>query len=123
MSDALFDLADFEETAPVVYPAPMFPCGKHRLHATQEAEAHGAECWGGRCPSCRDEVVGYYDVTINHSGAEIGHCTSLTLRLNHLSYDVCNGSAPSARDLTVLDLGWRIAPDGTQIPPAARKAA
>lgn len=45
-------------------------------------------------------------------------CTSLYLRLNHLTFAVLHGARPEARDLTALDRAWRIAPDGAQLPPA-----
>jgi hypothetical protein len=44
-------------------------------------------------------------------------CTSLWLRLNHLTYALRNSETPSPRDLTVLDLGWTFAPDGERFAP------
>ena len=45
-------------------------------------------------------------------------CTALSLQLNHLTYDIREGREPAQMDLRALELGWRIAPDGSQIPPA-----
>jgi hypothetical protein len=42
----------------------------------------------------------------------------LSLKLNHLRYDLLNGHLPSTHDLTPLELGWIIAPDGTPVAPA-----
>ena len=117
----LFDLADFEETTPppvvVAEWVHMLPCGVHRLHDTADAEAHGAECWGGECPACGDEIRGVFDVLTNHIGAESGFCTSMHLRLNHLCYAIRTGETPSERDVSVFELGWRISPDGSAIAP------
>ncbi len=50
---------------------------------------------------------------------ESGHllCMSLSLLLNHLTYDILHGREPRAKDLYAIELGWRIAPDGAQLPP------
>ena len=45
-------------------------------------------------------------------------CSALSLQLNHLSYALRHGEIPSERDVHALELGWVIAPDGTQLPPA-----
>jgi hypothetical protein len=50
-------------------------------------------------------------------------CSSLSLKLNHLRYDLLNGHAHDARDLTPLELGWTLTPDGTPIAPAGWPAA
>lgn len=116
--DTLFDLSDFEETRPAsVFPPEMLACGIHRRHSSADQEAHAADCWHGVCPCCGEPVIGSYDVEINHAGADRGRCVSLELRLNHLTYDIRNGIEPSRHDLGVLTTGWRIGPDGTQIPP------
>lgn len=83
----------------------------------RQDDEHAAECWRHVCPCCRDEVVNGWMMRLNHSGAERGMCTSLTLRLNHLTYAIRYGGGVAERDMTVIDLGWRIAPDGSQIPP------
>ena len=115
MSDALFEMSDFyPPPAAQVFPPEML-CSVHQRH--RDEKAHGIECWGGKCPACGDPVVSAFDVNSNHSGAERGFCCSMGHRLNHLTYDIRYGKKPDARDLTVLDLGWRIAPDGSQIPP------
>lgn len=116
MSDALFDLDDFAETARPALARETWPCNVH--DRISEDDAHARDCWGGVCPSCREDVVNGWMMRLNHSGAESGECTSLGLRLNHLTYDIRHGDLPAPRDMTVLDLGWRIAPDGSQIPPA-----
>ena len=50
-------------------------------------------------------------------------CTSLSLKLNHLGYDLLNGHLPSSHDLTPLELGWLITPDGYPLAPAGWPAA
>ena len=50
-------------------------------------------------------------------------CTSLSLQLNHLAYDLLHGTSPHASDQPALDLGWRIAPDGAAIAPEGWPAA
>lgn len=122
--DTLFDLADFEETAPPP-PAPALPpemwaCGVHAMH--REDDEHARDCWGSVCPACGDDVVNGWMLRLNHWGGDGGMCTSLSLRLNHLTFDIRHGQTPSERDLTALDSGWRIAPDGSQIPPAGARA-
>jgi hypothetical protein len=44
-------------------------------------------------------------------------CQSLDLRLNHLTYDARLGEKPRERDMTALELGWRVDADGAY-PPA-----
>lgn len=112
---ALFELEDFDlaPTMPVWTPD-MFACGIHRLH--HEGDMHAATCWGGTCPSCGDVVRGGWDADLNHHGADWGECTSLVLRVTHLTNALRHGTEPHARDLTVLATGWRFAPDGHPFP-------
>ena len=124
---ALFDLEDFfndtvsetldEVRTPV---ADLLACGAHRRYL--DDDAHAAECWGGVCPSCGDPVSSGGLMRLNHTGADRGTCTSLGLRLNHLTYALRTGCALDERDLSVLALGWMLGPDGSQIPPAGRPA-
>lgn len=114
MSDALFELADFEETAPPATIPQMLPCGRHTI---AEDDEHVADCWGHVCPSCGEHVGSGFLYRINHDAADRGVCGSIVLRLNHLTYALRRGEVPAARDLSVLDLGYRLGPDGAQIHP------
>ncbi|MBN7792407.1 hypothetical protein [Microbacterium esteraromaticum] len=117
MSDTLFELSDFEETRPVLDAWPyLFRCGLHR--DPMDEAAHLDDCWHGVCPSCGDDVLSPFLMHLNHVGADLGRCQSIELRLNHLTYFIRYGGKPGDRDMSVIDLGWRIAPDGSQIPPA-----
>mgnify|MGYP001547664560 CR=1 FL=1 len=113
--EALFDLKDFVETAPVLVVVPMHPCGIHTLR--REDDAHVRDCWGNVCPCCGDDVLNGFLMGLNHGGAEQRMCVSLDLRLNHLSIDIRGRRLPSDRDLSACDTGWRIAPDGARIAP------
>lgn len=114
--DLLDELLAAENAAPVQIDAPcprvMLGCGVHE--PWRDDEAHLAECWGWRCPSCGDEVLNTFLYHLNHEAAEHGTCGSIELRLNHLTYDIRHGRKPDSRDLTVLDLGYRLGPDGAQ---------
>lgn len=124
MSDTLFDFEDFAETkqyAPVVpkiFPPEMLSCGVHQRH--RDDNEHARDCWGGVCPACGEDVLNGFLMNLNHSGAETGICTSIGLRLNHLTYAITHGEIPDYRDMTVIELGWRIGPEGTQIPPTGK---
>jgi hypothetical protein len=118
-TETLFDLADFEETTPHPLYRDMFPCGVHERH--RDDDAHAAECWLGVCPCCGEDVPSGFMMTLNHFGGEHGTCISVDLRLNHLTYAIRHGEPPAERDLTVIDLGWRIGPDGSQIPPQGKR--
>jgi len=50
-------------------------------------------------------------------------CSSLSLRLNHLTYDLRQRETPQARDLAALDLGWRLDPYGEHLAPEGWPAA
>lgn len=50
-------------------------------------------------------------------------CSSLSLKLNHLRYDMLHGHHPSPNDLAPLELGWLITPDGYPLAPADWPAA
>lgn len=93
----------------------MHQCGRHRL--ISEDDAHVADCWNHVCPSCGDEVHNGFLMRINHEGSDARTCPSIILRAAHLVYAQRTGEAPAARDLTILDLGYRIADDGTLIHP------
>lgn len=45
-------------------------------------------------------------------------CSSLWLRLNHLTYALKTGTEPAATDLSAIGLGWTFAPDGERFAPA-----
>lgn len=96
-----------------------FECGRHLY--PREGEAHVAECWRHVCPGCGERVANAFLMGLNHTLLRWGDgraiCGSIALRLNHLTYAIRNGQAPDARDLTVLDLGYLIGPDGSQIAP------
>jgi hypothetical protein len=111
---ALFDLADFEETAPPVKIPQMLPCGRHTV---AEDDQHVADCWGHVCPSCGEHVANGFLYRINHHGAERGICTSVQLQLNHMTVALRLGTSPNPHDWRVLDLGFRFGPDGAQIHP------
>ena len=77
------------------------------------------------CAVCGETSPSRWHANINH-GVSLGAswqanallCVSLSLRLNHLTYDKIHGREEShPMDLTALELGWRIGPSGEQIPP------
>lgn len=119
MSDTLFDLEDFEETItylPRVFPPRMFACGVHeQINGGMD---HVSACWGGSCPSCGEVVTNDLLLGMNHSGADDGVCISTELRLRHLTNALRNGEPPSENDMTAIDRGWRVGPDGSHVPPA-----
>ena len=126
MTGDLLDLLDeilAAENAPRVDVAPTrrhngwLPCGRHE--AWREDDEHVVECWGSVCPSCREPVANGFLYRLNHEAAEHGVCGSIVLRLNHLTAYLRLGGVHvlADRDLTVLDLGYRLGPDGSHIYP------
>ena len=95
--------------------AKWYPCGLHER--TRGDEDHLADCWHHTCPSCGEHVANAFLMGLNHYGADSRMCPSIKLRLNHLTSDIRNGRKPDERDLTVIDLGYLIGPDGSQIHP------
>lgn len=123
MIDALFDLADFAPEAPA-WATECFYCRPDKSGVYDEAR-HVREHLPLTCSICGETSPNRLIFEMNHEvtlggswGADALLCVSLSLRLNHLTYAVLNGRAPDLRDLTALDLGWRIAPDGAKLPPA-----
>jgi len=116
----LFDMRDFAPEKPA-YAEGCLYCYANDDGLYPDQAFHEREHLPRTCSVCGEESPNRLLFEMNHGGpswiAPV-KCTSLYLRLNHLTYAVLHGLAPEARDLTVLDLGWRIAPDGAQLPPA-----
>ena len=88
----------------------------HALHMAQHLPI--------TCAVCGETEPNRYLAELSHKislGAswDVGAllCTSLALRLNHLSYDTLHARPYSPLDASALDLGWRITLGGIQIPP------
>lgn len=93
-----------------------YPCGIHEH--TRDKAAHLADCWQYTCPSCGDHVANAFLLNLNHEGSDYRTCPSIMLRLNHLTASMRGiDYTPSATDLEVLELGYLIGPDGSQIHP------
>jgi len=121
MTAPLFELRDFAPPKPA-HADGCFYCRPDDDGIYPDRERHDRDHLPITCTICGDTEPNRFRLENNHSRM-LGDwrpvtCTSLCLRLNHLTYDLLHRETPAARDWTAIDLGWRIAPDGEQLPPA-----
>ena len=119
----LFDLLDFAPEAPE-WATACFYCTPDTT-GYYDLDLHQRTHLPVTCAICRQSSRNRLLFDQSH-GVNLGAswqtgkllCSSLSFKLNHLRYDLLNGHLPSTNDLTPLELGWIIAPDGTSVAPA-----
>lgn len=121
MAETLFDLTDFAPPAPE-WAKDCFYCSPGDDGYYDEAR-HFHDHLPLTCAVCRQTSPNRLLFEMSHCvnlGASWGQnallCSSLSLRLNHLLYDARAGQEPAERDLTALELGWRVDANGIYMP-------
>jgi hypothetical protein len=121
---SLFEMRDFAPPKPA-HADGCFYCRPNDDGTYPTLAEHTAHHLTRTCEICGHSAPNSLLFEMNHYLGKVGdirrarplRCTALWLMLNHLTYALLHGQAPADRDMTPIELGWRIAPDGTQLPP------
>lgn len=120
MPESLFEMVDFAPPKPA-HADGCFYCRANDDGVYPELAFHERNHLPMTCPICQETEANRLLFEMNHFRHRGTHhpvqCTSLYLRLNHLTYALLHRQTPSDHDLRVLELGWRLAPNGEQLPP------